>query len=493
MSSSKTIGIIGGGQLGQMMAISAIYMGHKVIALDPAADCPASRVAEIIVAPYNDVDALRQLAERCDVLTYEFENVDADGLDAVIKEGQLPQGTDLLRISQNRIFEKDFLSNKAQVTVAPYKVVTSSQDLADIDPSKNYVLKTATGGYDGHGQKVIRSEADLAEAYALADSADCVFEEFVNFDLEISVIVSGNGKDVTVFPVQENIHRNNILSKTIVPARISESLAEKAKAMAVRIAEQLNLSGTLCVEMFATADDIIVNEIAPRPHNSGHYSIEACDFSQFDTHILGVLGAPLPAIHLHAPAVMLNALGQHVEAAEQYVTENLNTYLRRGAGDQFKIAGAIQSGEAVTVLEQQGKYTLIRDNKNREAWILTSELSSTPSSREENPRLKAQVQELTLKLNRVDSDWQQRINEIQRRSKQAEQQSSELLEQNSQLKRELEMTKNKNRDLEAMLDAGKREIAIQWFIYGGSVLGVGLLIGLVLPHILPRRKRRDSW
>ena len=126
----------------------------------------------------------------------------------------------------------------------------------------------------------------MEEAYALADSADCVLEEFVNFDLEISVIVSGNGKEVTVFPVQENIHRNNILSKTIVPARISDSLAEKAKAMAVKIAEQLNLSGTLCVEMFATADDIIVNEIAPRPHNSGHYSIEACDFSQFDTHIL---------------------------------------------------------------------------------------------------------------------------------------------------------------------------------------------------------------
>ena len=295
MSSSKTIGIIGGGQLGQMMAISAIYMGHKVIALDPAADCPASRVAEIIVAPYNDVDALRQLAERCDVLTYEFENVDADGLDAVIKDGQLPQGTDLLRISQNRIFEKDFLSNKAQVTVAPYKVVTSSQD--------------------------------LAEAYALADSADCVLEEFVNFDLEISVIVSGNGKDVTVFPVQENIHRNNILSKTIVPARISERLADKAKTMAVRIAEQLNLSGTLCVEMFATADDIIVNEIAPRPHNSGHHSIEACDFSQFDTHILGVLEAPLPAIQLHAPAVMLNVLGQHVEAAEKYVAENPSAHL----------------------------------------------------------------------------------------------------------------------------------------------------------------------
>lgn len=137
MSSTKTIGIIGGGQLGQMMAISAIYMGHKVITLDPAADCPSSRVSEVIVAPYDDVDALRQLADRCDVLTYEFENVDADGLDAVIKDGQLPQGTDLLRISQNRIFEKDFLSNKAKVTVAPYKVVTSSLDLEDIDLSKN--------------------------------------------------------------------------------------------------------------------------------------------------------------------------------------------------------------------------------------------------------------------------------------------------------------------------------------------------------------------
>ncbi|MGT2736860.1 5-(carboxyamino)imidazole ribonucleotide synthase [Streptococcus orisratti] len=327
MSSTKTIGIIGGGQLGQMMAISAIYMGHKVVTLDPTADCPASRVSEMVVAPYDDVDALRELAARCDVLTYEFENVDADGLDAVIKAGQLPQGTDLLRISQNRIFEKDFLANKAGVTVAPYKVVTSSLDLEDLDLSKTYVLKTATGGYDGHGQVVIKTSDDLAAANQLANLAECVLEEFVDFDLEISVIVSGNGKDVTVFPVQENIHRNNILSKTIVPARISDQLAEKAKSMAVQIAKKLNLSGTLCVEMFATADDIIVNEIAPRPHNSGHYSIEACDFSQFDTHILGVLGAPLPQIRLHAPAVMLNVLGQHVEKAEQYVAENPSAHL----------------------------------------------------------------------------------------------------------------------------------------------------------------------
>ena len=163
-------------------------------------------------------------------------------------------------------------------------------------------------------------------------------------------------------------------------------------------------------------------------------------------------------------------------AETQYVTENLSTFLRRGAGEQFKIAGSIQAGEEVNVLDRQGKYTLIRDNKNREAWILNSDLSNTPSSKEENPKLKAQVQELTLKLSRLDGDWQQRTVEMQRRTKQAEQQSAD-----------------KNRDLEAMLDAGKREIAIQWFIYGGSVLGVGLLFGLLIPYVLPKRRRRDGW
>lgn len=180
-------------------------------------------------------------------------------------------------------------------------------------------------------------------------------------------------------------------------------------------------------------------------------------------------------------------------AETHYVTENLSTFLRKGAGDQFKIAGAIRSGEPVTVLNQKDKYSLIRDSKNREAWILTSELSNTPSSKEENPKLKAKIEELTLKLNQLDSDWQQRTSEMQRRTKQAEQQSSHLLELNSQLNRELEITKNKNRDLEAILDAGKREIAIQWFIYGGSVLGVGLLLGLILPFIMPKRRRRDGW
>ncbi|MGT2935016.1 5-(carboxyamino)imidazole ribonucleotide synthase [Streptococcus castoreus] len=327
MNSSKTIGIIGGGQLGQMMAISAIYMGHKVVTLNPEVDCPAARVSDMIVASYSDDKALAELATRCDVLTYEFENIDADALDKVIKKGQLPQGTDLLRISQNRIFEKEFLSKKADVLVAPYKVVTSSLDLKDLDLSKKYVLKTAMGGYDGHGQVVIKSVKNLAAAKELAKHTECVLEEFVTFDLEISVIVSGNGKDVTVFPVQENIHCDNILSKTIVPARISDQLAIKAKAIAMQIAKKLQLSGTLCVEMFVVGDNIIVNEMAPRPHNSGHYSIEACNFSQFDTHILGILGQPLPEVTLYTSAIMLNVLGQHVEKAQEYVAKNPSAHL----------------------------------------------------------------------------------------------------------------------------------------------------------------------
>lgn len=326
MTLSKTIGIIGGGQLGQMMAIAAIYHGHKVITLDPAADCPASRVSEVIVADYTDVDALRTLAERCDVLTYEFENVSAESLDVVADKALLPQGTELLRIAQNRIAEKDFLT-KAGVALAPYRVVTSSLDLADYDFSTTRVLKTATGGYDGHGQVVIRDVESLAQAKVLADQTECVLEDFVSFDMEISVLVSGNGRELTVFPVQENIHRHNILSKTIVPARIPEALAEKAVQMAKKIATDLQLFGTLCIEMFVAGDQILVNELAPRPHNSGHYSIEACNFSQFDTHILGILGETLPDIQLMQPAVMLNVLGQDMEAARDFVNQHPQAHL----------------------------------------------------------------------------------------------------------------------------------------------------------------------
>ncbi|AGO15884.1 SH3 domain-containing protein [Glaesserella parasuis ZJ0906] len=180
-------------------------------------------------------------------------------------------------------------------------------------------------------------------------------------------------------------------------------------------------------------------------------------------------------------------------AQTQYVTENLNTYLRKGPGDQFKISGSIQAGEKVTLIETKDRYSLIRDSKNREAWILNSELTSTPSSKELTPLLQQQVQELTTKLNNIDRDWQQRTAEMQRRVQQSALQSSELLEQNALLKRELEIIKNKNRDLEAIQDVASREIMIQYFIYGGAVLGLGLIFGLLIPALLPRRKSNYRW
>lgn len=193
--------------------------------------------------------------------------------------------------------------------------------------------------------------------------------------------------------------------------------------------------------------------------------------------------------------VLAGLLMSSVSALAQthYVTENLNTYLRKGAGDQFKISGTIQAGEKVTMLERKDRYTLVRDSRNREGWILSHELTATPSSREMTPKLQQQVQELTAKLNNIDKEWQQRTVEMQRRVQQSDQQSSELLEQNALLKRELDILKNKNRDLEALQNAESRELMIQYFIYGGSVLGAGLLLGLLIPIMLPRRRRNNGW
>ena len=309
----KTIGIIGGGQLGQMMAISAQYLGHKVITLDPNPLCSASKTSdEMVVAAYDDVEALLKLAYACDVITYEFENVSAEALREISDVVDIPQGIELLEITQNRKFEKEFLE-KSDVKIAPYKIVKSAHDLPE-KVVKKQVLKTTTGGYDGHGQIVLKTNDDLIAAANLANHAECVLEDFVKFDREISVVISGNGKDFVTFPVCENDHVNNILNRTIAPARISAEIAENAVQLARQIAEQLQLSGTLCVELFLTENgEIYVNELAPRPHNSGHYTIEACDFSQFDLHIRGILDENLPNPQLLKPAIMMNVLGQHIK------------------------------------------------------------------------------------------------------------------------------------------------------------------------------------
>lgn len=314
----QTIGIIGGGQLGRMMGLAAKEAGFKIAVLDPTEDSPCGQIADIkIIAPYNDEAALKELGRVSDVITYEFENIDYEALDWLLDKVHIPQGAKLIKITQDRILEKQALK-KAGVEVAPYAVINSVEDLENGVrkigiPS---VLKTSRGGYDGKGQYVIKSDQDLDAAAELLKNGPCVLEAWIPFEKEISIVMTRSvSGELSYFPVGENIHVNNILHQTIVPARISDNVEKSVSELAHKIADYLNLVGTLAVELFLTDDEkIFVNELAPRPHNSGHYTIEACNVSQFDQHIRAVCGWPLQKVKLLQKSVMVNVLGQHVNA-----------------------------------------------------------------------------------------------------------------------------------------------------------------------------------
>lgn len=313
-----TIGILGGGQLGRMLANAGSAMGYRFVVLDPTPDSPAGQVAEQITAAYDDREAARRLAARSDVITYEFENVDADVAAMLMSESYVPQGSELLYTTQHRLREKRAIE-AAGARVAPYAEIRSEDELRDAVGrfGTPCVLKTATGGYDGKGQWVIRDMAEVSEAYRELSRAgtQLVLEQFIDFAIEISVIAarSTNG-EIKAFPPAENIHMENILHLSIVPARTSESVLKEAERLAVRIAEGLGAVGLIAVEMFVTKDgELFVNELAPRPHNSGHYTMEACRTSQFEQHVRAVCGLPLGDTSLMSPVVMVNVLGQHVE------------------------------------------------------------------------------------------------------------------------------------------------------------------------------------
>jgi 5-(carboxyamino)imidazole ribonucleotide synthase len=320
----QTIGIIGGGQLGRMMALSAKAQGFRIAVLDPTEDCPCGQVADITIkGDYEDIEAIQQLAKVGDVITYEFENIDAECLQWLDENTYVPQGVKLLEITQDRIKEKAAIQN-AGVEVAPYAVIEKEADiyLHIKELGLPAVLKTARGGYDGKGQFVIRDEKEVTEAALLLQAGTCVLEKWVPFEKEISVIVCRNANGETaVFPVGENIHRENILHETIVPARISEKAKEAAVEKAIQLAQSFQLVGTLAVEMFITSDDLYVNELAPRPHNSGHYSIEACETSQFEQHIRAVCNWPLANTELLKPAVMVNILGEHQDGVIEKIPD----------------------------------------------------------------------------------------------------------------------------------------------------------------------------
>lgn len=323
----STIGILGGGQLGRMISLAGRAMGYRFVVLDPTEDSPCGQVADgQITAQYNNEKAAQQLAEQADVITYEFENVDANVAEMLCSTSYVPQGSELLHTTQHRIREKKAIE-AAGAQVAPYREIADVEDLhKGLDElGLPCVLKTATGGYDGKGQWVIRDKREAIAAFETLQQAktDLVLEKFIRFDKEISVIAARTPSgEIETFPVAENIHVENILHKSIVPARISREIDKKAQELAKKIAASLNAVGIIAVEMFLTKDgEIYINEMAPRPHNSGHYTMEACSTSQFEQHVRAVCDLKLGRPELLKPVVMVNILGEHVEPLLQWLAK----------------------------------------------------------------------------------------------------------------------------------------------------------------------------
>ena len=310
------------------MGLAAKEAGFKIAVLDPTEDSPCGQIADIrIVAPYNDEAALKELGQVSDVITYEFENIDYAGLKQLCETANVPQGAELVRITQNRINEKAEITASG-APVANYITAETFKELEEKIEDVGYpcIVKTAFGGYDGKGQTKLDTAEDLYKAQSLFEHSSCIAEAFVPFEKEISVIIQRNAAGESYcLPIAENIHENHILHQSIVPARVQDDVIVMANEAATKIADHLQLIGTLAVEMFVLENgSIIINELAPRPHNSGHYSIEACNISQFHQHVRAICGWPLRKPKLWSPSIMVNVLGQHVEPLEKIVTNYPN-------------------------------------------------------------------------------------------------------------------------------------------------------------------------
>lgn len=308
----RTVGILGGGQLGRMFAIAARRMGYRVHALDPTRDCPAGQVADVeVCAAYDDLDAARDFARGVDVVTFEFENIPADTLRVIAETRPVHPAPDVLHTCRHRLNEKNFLT-KHGFPVAPFRPVQSVADLraALAELGMPAILKTADFGYDGKGQAKIGRAEEIDAAWLGLGRPVGVLEAFVPFSGEISVICARTADGaMNCFGPVENLHARHILDVSVAPAGIAPTLASQAVHLACAIAEQLQVVGLLTVEMFVVGDRLIVNELAPRPHNSGHYTFDACLTSQFEQQLRAVCGLPLGDTALLRPAAMANLLG----------------------------------------------------------------------------------------------------------------------------------------------------------------------------------------
>lgn len=309
-----TLGVLGGGQLGRMFTAEARRMGYRVVVVEPTPDAPAAQLADRhLIRPWNDPEALDEVAATCNAVTTEFENVPADVLRALAAHLPVHPSGDAVAVTQDRVTEKAFL-NAAGIATAPWAPMTAAADgdaAWDAIGGGPAILKTTRMGYDGKGQARLRTRADLDAAFASLGGAPCILERQVDLAKEVSVLVARDQRGASVtWPVGENVHRDGILHSTVVPAELPAGIADAARSAATSIATALGYVGVLAVEFFVTTDgQLLANELAPRPHNSGHWTLDAAATSQFEQQVRVLAGLPLGDTSLLAPVAMVNLLG----------------------------------------------------------------------------------------------------------------------------------------------------------------------------------------
>ncbi|MGE5822645.1 MAG: 5-(carboxyamino)imidazole ribonucleotide synthase [Nitrososphaerota archaeon] len=308
-----TLGIIGGGQLGKMIGIEAKRMSLNLAYLDPDKTCPASTIADqMIVSDFKDEKSILELARKCDVLTYEIELANSLVLKDLESKGHVVHpASNVLNTIQNKLRQKRFLKTEG-ILVPEFEEVTSVEQARKICKEFDYplVLKACEDSYDGRGNFLIRSPGDVERGIRYFEGRKCMIEKFIHFSKEVSIMVARNTRgQIVSFPLVHNIHTNGILETTIVPAGVNGKVEYNAKSIAEKVVKSLKGVGIFSIEMFLDDNKLMINEIAPRPHNSGHYSIEACSVSQFELHIRAILGLPLVKPRLLSPVVMMNILG----------------------------------------------------------------------------------------------------------------------------------------------------------------------------------------
>jgi 5-(carboxyamino)imidazole ribonucleotide synthase len=313
---SKVLGIIGGGQLGMMLTEAAQNMKDeisKIIVLDPTENCPASKVgAEQIIADFKDESAIKKLSELSDIITYEIESGDSNVLKKLEERTEISPSPDTLKTIQDKLLQKQFLQ-KNGIPVAEFATIGNREELDQMIDKMGLplLLKIRKDAYDGRGNYMINSKSEIDDALDLFSGKSLMVEKFIKFEKEVSVIAARNTKgEIATYPVVENIHENNILKMTIAPARVSENVKKQAEQIAEKTMEVLHGAGVFGIEMFVTSDDeVLINEIAPRVHNSGHHTLQSSDTSQFEQHLRAILGMNLGDPSIKSPTIMYNILG----------------------------------------------------------------------------------------------------------------------------------------------------------------------------------------